>query len=210
MKYQIYVLIDPRDLKVRYIGLTCTSLKRRLATHLSKAKNNYFNYQKDNWVRSLLLHNCKPIIRRLQYVDTLIEGRKQERFLITKYRNRLFNINDTGRNGKNTVVSEERKRTISKTLKEKYKKGLGNVARKEIYVYNLNGRYLFSFPSGMIASKSLGINYSAIYKCTSGLSVQYAGYQFSTEKVERMKDNFKNVKLIKDTSVQDFCRLPQK
>lgn len=59
---KIYELRDPRDLecKPRYVGITTTSLKRRLGIHLQKhrLKNNT---HKNNWIKSLLKDGIKPL-----------------------------------------------------------------------------------------------------------------------------------------------------
>ena len=64
-------------------------------------------------------------------------------------------------------------------------------------------RYLNSYKSGMIAAKNLDINYSAIYKCTSGITPQCTGYQFSLIKIDKMPVCKKKPLKIKDLSVQD-------
>ena len=38
MQIQVYCLIDPRNLKIRYIGITCQPLTSRLANHIHASK----------------------------------------------------------------------------------------------------------------------------------------------------------------------------
>lgn len=188
MKINIYVLIDPITLKVRYIGRTSTDLNQRLGTHLSKAKNNYTRTHKDNWLRSLLEKGQKPIIRNLCSVDGWQESHQVERFLINRYCDRLLNHDDRGEGSKNHIVTDKAKRLISESLKKQYSENnMPNVARKEVHVYDLDGNYLSTYKSGKTATDSLGIAYSAIHKCTSGIHRQQRGYQFSFIKLEKMK-----------------------
>ena len=186
------MLIDPINLRVRYIGRTSTDLLQRLGTHLSKAKNNYTITHKDNWLRSLLEKGEKPIIRNLCIVEGWQESHIVERFLINKYCGRLLNHDDRGEGSKNHIVSDKAKRLISESLKKQYlENDMPNPARKVIHVYDKDGKYINTYISGMQAAIALDVNYSAIYKCTSGLRDHYRGYQFNLIKVESMKQILK-------------------
>lgn len=203
MEVKIYALIDPNSMRVRYIGRTKSSLVKRLSEHVSKSRLNYNNTHKSNWIKSLLKVNSKPYIRQLCVVDGWKESHDKERALIHKYRDRLLNHDDRGEGSKNHIVGEEYKRAISDTLKAKYASGeLKNPSSKQVHVYNLHGDYLSSYESGADASTQIGIAYSAIYKCTSGLAKQYAGYQFSLEKVDSMPTITKKSKVIHNQAVQ--------
>ena len=63
MKIKIYCLYEPNTCKIRYIGRTKNSLKERLNLHLTKARNNYSNSYKENWIRKLYKTSNK-IVRR--------------------------------------------------------------------------------------------------------------------------------------------------
>lgn len=187
MIVRIYALVDPFTLRIRYIGRTRCSLDKRLGEHVSKSRLNYNNTHKSNWIKSLLKVNSKPYIRLLCIVEGWEESHIIERRLISKYKDRLLNHDDRGEGTKNHVVTEDHRLTISETLKRKYKSGeIVNPASKRVYVYNSRGEYIGEYEDGRKASKELGIAYSAIYKCTSGATIQYAGLQFSHTKVESM------------------------
>jgi DNA endonuclease I-like protein/GIY-YIG catalytic domain-containing protein len=64
----IYVLIDPRNGEVRYIGQTRQLPTRRLSEHIWAANRKDSTTHKDNWIRSLLSNKCKPEIKTLKKV----------------------------------------------------------------------------------------------------------------------------------------------
>lgn len=187
---KIYALIDPITLKVRYIGRTTSSLKKRLSEHISKAKhcNNYTH--KENWIRSLLKINSKPYIRCLTTINGWQESYKFECELIRKYKDRLVNDYDKGP-GYMRDMTEQQKLKISKTLKQRYKEGLHNPARKIVYAYNKDGSFYKEFISIRQAAKELGYYFKVISKqLNSGKDLKHMkkDYQFSFVKVEKMKD----------------------
>lgn len=55
----IYTLTDPRDLRVRYVGVT-GSPKFRLRSHIHNSKSG--STSKDLWIRELMREQCKPIL----------------------------------------------------------------------------------------------------------------------------------------------------
>lgn len=57
MKTFIYILIDPRDNQVKYVGKT-NNVKRRYSQHISLASKN--KTYKTNWLSSLIIMNLKP------------------------------------------------------------------------------------------------------------------------------------------------------
>lgn len=63
----VYMLIDPNDQKVKYVGITRKSPEERLRIHIRDAKarlrkENYLS-KKDKWLLGLALSNKKPIIK---------------------------------------------------------------------------------------------------------------------------------------------------
>ncbi len=56
-----YALVDPRDSKIRYIGIT-KHLKLRLTEHIRIAKNDSdTNIHKRSWIKQLLNLGLEPI-----------------------------------------------------------------------------------------------------------------------------------------------------
>lgn len=105
----IYVLVDPRDGDVRYVGQTRNTLRRRLSDHARGVGSCYRAY----WVQSLVRTGWKPIIRLLQCVLES-EANAAERYWISFLKThgcRLVNSTDGGDGVLN--LSEEAKSRIS-------------------------------------------------------------------------------------------------
>lgn len=186
MKVNIYALVDPLTLKIRYIGRTKCSLKKRLAEHISKAKSLRDKTHKENWINSLLKINSKPYIRLLTVVEGWDYSHEFEINLIDKYKNRLLNHNDKGK-GCLKQVSEDQRLRISNTLKEYYKYNEIQTKTK-VYVYNYDGSFFKEFNSIKEASISLNIYHGTISKHLTKVSKtpNRIKMQFSYTKVEYM------------------------
>lgn len=125
---QIYVLKDPLDGRVRYVGKTSACLKKRLLGHLSKDNGNN---QKKIWIKFLSLRGLKPIIESIELCNDL-NWAERERFWINKYRliyRDLLNIMDGGepgnlealKNWRESMTVEEYSDFCKKTFTEQRK-----------------------------------------------------------------------------------------
>jgi hypothetical protein len=157
MEVKIYVLRNPEDLEIRYIGRTKNPLKIRLSGHLNKARRNKFKTHKDNWILSL---EIKPIIELIEIVIGWEESYKREQQLIKEYIKkgyRLTNLHDRGTRGLLRDISEEQKLKISKKVKQLHKEGKLHCGRKSVDVYDLEGNFINNFDSYKKASEFIGI-----------------------------------------------------
>lgn len=127
MTIYIYSLNDPDTDEIKYVGKT-NDPKRRIAEHLIDRTKSY----KNSWIKGLLQKNKNP---NLKIIEECFESNweERERYWIKYYKDlgySLTNLTDGGegvslpgdkhpQHGK--PISEERKRKMSKTLKEKYK-----------------------------------------------------------------------------------------
>lgn len=107
----LYVLVDPRDGTVRYVGKTKYTLKDRLRRHLTNPRNNHLAC----WVRSLKELGLTPIIEEIERVEDSNDKdwQRLERYWISFYRNMecyLVNLDSGGTGGK--LRSEETKMKI--------------------------------------------------------------------------------------------------
>lgn len=219
----IYVLIDPITLKVRYIGRTRSSLKKRLCEHISKTKlhkkTNKKLTHKENWILKLLKFNSKPYIKKVITLNcSWEESHKLERELISKYRDsrNLTNSDDLGP-GRYKLVSKEQKKSISKTLKEGYRTGrIKSFSEKEVYCYNLQGDFVKKFDSVKQCSEELNISKSSITRILKKKYLQCKGYRFYYKKQESItyisnpKATRNQVKLVfKDGSTKTFISLAE-
>lgn len=161
MEIKIYGLYDPRNSKIRYIGRTRTSLKRRLGQHLSKARNFYNNSHKENWLRFLLKNGIKPGIVLLTTIEaTWEDSHNFEKDLIEKHwkKHKLVNGVDAGPGILLKNISEENEKERIKKIKkhfnrEENKKNFYN----KVYSYNLDGTFYKEFESVSFIEAELGI-----------------------------------------------------
>ena len=77
---------------------------------------------------------------------------------------------------KGKVRSEEVRKKLSKTFKDKYKSGeLMPKNTRPVAQYDLSGKLLGIWQSVASAGSELGINNSGIYKCAQGTLKTYKG-----------------------------------
>lgn len=201
MKVIIYALVDPITCKVRYIGRTSVSTSARLSKHIHDAKYNKRKTHKEDWIRSLLKINCKPLIRKLTEIEGWEESYELEVSLIEKYKDRLTNYYDKGM-GYLRQCREEDRIKISNTLKSKYAQGtIDKPIGKTIYVYNRDGSFYNEYVSVSEACAKLGVGRTTIKRHINGYHPSFdsptadgrkrclkGNYQFSTVKVDKMHD----------------------
>ena len=63
--YQIYALIDPRDMSIRYIGFSFDAQNRLYRHLMNKSTNQY----KKHWIESLRKLGLAPILQVLETID---------------------------------------------------------------------------------------------------------------------------------------------
>lgn len=117
--YNFYVLKDPRDNQIKYVGITSRSLEQRLLEHSNHEplKRTY----KANWIKSLKKEGASPIIELL-YAKTcnLEEALQEEQALIKEYlkegvkltnsigvfthANTLLNLRKMGKNARKKII----------------------------------------------------------------------------------------------------------
>lgn len=118
----IYVLKDPRNDEIRYVGKSIHSSDERLARHLwpsSLTGNNH----RERWIYSLVKQNLKPKIEVLEICQTPDELSKAEIFHIDRLiRMGVSLTNETpGGDGGGWKHTEESKEKIRKALTGKKK-----------------------------------------------------------------------------------------
>lgn len=78
----IYVLVDPRDGDIRYVGKTTQPLRVRWLQHLREARNSRTDKTyRAYWIRKLQQLQLKPIIRLIQYVPTPCEKEAEQHWI---------------------------------------------------------------------------------------------------------------------------------
>lgn len=201
MEVKIYALVDPITCRVRYIGRTSVSLNDRLSQHIHRARYGKAKTHKEDWIRSLLKINCRPLVRQLCIIEGWEESYEFECNLIEKYKDRLTNFYDKGQGSLRTCREEDRIK-ISNSLKQGYSQGtIQRPKGKTIYVYNKDGSFYNEYPSIQETSRQLGMFFSTVKKHINGSLPDpniptkdgrkrhlKTGYQFSAVKVEKMHD----------------------
>lgn len=158
MIVKIYVLKDLDTSETRYVGRTKNSLNVRLNGHFSKAKKNLKKTYKDNWILSL---NKKPIIELLEEVDGWEESYKREQEIISDYLSkgfRLVNLHDRGEGGLMRNFSDEQRRKISESVTKLHKQGKLSCGRKQITLFDLNGKKIKVFRSFKECAEYIGVS----------------------------------------------------
>jgi hypothetical protein len=213
MKVKIYALYEPHTCKIRYIGRTRSSLNKRLSQHISKARNNYNNSHKENWIRKLLKNGIRPKIRLLEIVDGWLESHKREKHLIQEHFNshNLVNADDRGPGNCNKNNTVKRENLRIKKIKEYYSKEENKSQfYNKLYCYNLFGKLHKEYKSVAFASKELGISKSRISNQMSrfdnyGMKINpIKNYFFSKKRYKVFPLNYDMAKQSNHTRVKIF------
>lgn len=88
---KLYVLIDPRDTMVRYVGITHVSLSTRLTQHISESKTVKRNHRR-HWINSLVVSDLRPRILEIASFETKEEAIKAEIEMIGELKNEGWNL----------------------------------------------------------------------------------------------------------------------
>lgn len=215
VKVSIYVLYDPRDCKIRYIGRTSKKVvKHRLIEHITKAKyyNIYYPGKKEshkvNWINKLLKEGVEPCIKTIATVVGWTESHNLERSIINKYKDtrNLVNSDDRGEGLKNKVVSDEEKLKISNSLKIYYTTNLNNKA-KSIEVYDLDGNYITTYKSATEFANILNIVTRKITRVANG---EYGRTQIQGYQLKYVGDTRVITKLVKKERKKTFITKKRK
>lgn len=97
MKY-IYLLIDPINNIVRYVGAT-TNPKTRFTQHIKDAskEKKTGKTDKQKWILKLIGKKLKPKMKIVGKYENLGEARKQEEKEVIKHIKTIYNIHMPGR-----------------------------------------------------------------------------------------------------------------
>lgn len=186
----IYVLIDPRDNEVRYVGKT-SNPKYRLSGHISECKKESTKHYRARWIRSLLKDNIKPIIKFIKACP-LNDFEKFETEYIKIFKSdKLTNSDETGQ-GNSCRIKE----VIDRMSKPKSRK---------VYQYDLDGNFLKEFRSARVAAKELNTNHGGISRCCNGEYKHTQGFIFKYEKniIEKVENPNSIKKIVIELDIFD-------
>ena len=189
-----YVLKDPRDMEVKYVGRS-VSPKSRYRNHLCSGRKEGKKNKKEAWINSLIKIGMKPvmeIIEEFTNYTTIEEVQKRETELIDKYKI-LFDLkNVRDRTEGNYFFTEEVRKKMSdaqkgntnkrgKKISEESKYYCGNARRgkkqsdeekkkrwKPVLQYDKEGNFLKEWESASSAAKFYNTHQSCISFAASG------------------------------------------
>lgn len=175
--FKFYVLIDPRDSLIKYVGRT-VDLKNRFRNHIYEARKNNRN-KRERWIVSLLRRNLEPELKVIyEKVCTLSQAISIERMLVKKIGKRY-------------------------TLKNEPDHYLGAMFNgTPVHQYSLTGEYLATYPNANQAQIKTGVKDVNITRCCknpNGYGTKTAGgYFWSYIKYKRYPheylQNWRNLK----------------
>jgi hypothetical protein len=90
--FHIYHLVDPRDAKVRYVGMT-RNPKSRFRSHIAEAHERD-NTDKKRWIRELLAAGMQPVLAIVGNAPTELEARAIESHECKRNLATIFNVHD--------------------------------------------------------------------------------------------------------------------
>lgn len=169
---KIYVLLDPRDLRVRYVGVTSQKLNRRLTGHLGDIKLKGKNSYKINWLKELKILGLKPIIRQIEEVEHS-EWEIREKYWYSYFKSKTDLTNS--RDGGAGIVINRTDLSIERSSQAKF---------KTTYQFTLEGTFLKEWPCVRDAQLHFtGKTKGSIKMCLRGKSKSAYGYLWSYKRV---------------------------
>lgn len=155
----IYALLDPRDNKIRYIGLTGRTPNARLGYHIRESRVPSNEEYKNRWIRKLTRLGMKPSIKVLLRAK-YDELSKLEIDYISHYRTfcKLTNISDGGDGATGNTWSMEARRRFSEKMTGKKKPYL----YKSIRLIDNKTGDSYEFSNRVEAAKFVGCYHGSI------------------------------------------------
>lgn len=115
----IYSLIDPITKEIRYIG-KANNLKNRLWAHINEARNIKTKSHKNNWIRSLLRKEVKPIINLIEEVS-IENWINREIYWIAYFKNEGYDLLNMTQGGECGIISDKCRNALIKYGKRRKK-----------------------------------------------------------------------------------------
>lgn len=166
-KFYFYVLIDPRNYNISYIGRTVDP-QNRYRNHIYEAKKNNRN-KRERWIFKLLKLNLKPIMKViLEKITTLKDAIEIEKYLVIKY-SEIYNLKNSPDNYLGAVLT-------------------GN----KVYKYDLNCNYICSYMNSNQAYIQTKIKDSSILKCCKNQTKSAGGFLWSFNKYKKYPYKYNN------------------
>ncbi len=114
-------------------------------------------------------------------------------------------MRESGKRLSQIPITEERRKKYSEYRKNHPETWIGGWNKKEVHQYDINGKYIASYPSAIDAANALGINISSdISNCIKGNIASAGGFFWRSEKLEYI--DISNYKIVKTKhGMRVFC-----
>jgi len=196
----IYVLIDPRNNEIRYVGKTIQKLHRRLSRHLNHKNKSH----KKSWIDGLKKEGLKPIIDILDVVPEQ-EWVFWEKYYISLFKTWGFDLlNHTNggdgvergtkpwnwglkgvlksnsgsfKKGERRSVKNEFKKGERRSVKTEFKKGELPHNTMKVGLYDLNNKLIEVFESQKDLYKNYNLKQQTVSKAIKRGSVVLKKYK---------------------------------
>lgn len=165
--FYFYVLIDPRDNKIKYVGRT-VDINNRFRNHIYEAKKNNRN-KRERWIISLLRRNMKPIMKVIYTLTCSLDEAIQTEKMLVKKLSKRFELKNEPDNYLGAILTG-----------------------RKVYQYSLDGDFIKEFPNSNQAKISTGIHDAAIISNCKKVCNSAGGYVWSFHKVENVGSYNKN------------------
>jgi peptide methionine sulfoxide reductase MsrA len=106
--HQIYLLIDPTDTTVRYVG-NSKNPKSRLKQHIKESMERQ-NTAKKKWIYTLVQRNYHPIIQVVAQIMDPAEARIKESEVCHQYRSTILNLHDPKKGARDFHIQDKQKK----------------------------------------------------------------------------------------------------
>lgn len=200
MKTNIYVLIDPRNNQIKYLGKTIKPLNKRLSSHMSDNSKS----KKSSWIKSLKSQNLKPIIKLIDTIEK--DWQFWEEYWITNIKMLgidLLNHTNGGEGMYGYIPTQETREKWSKAFKnrklsQEWKNKISKSLSIPINVYSLDGKKIYKFDSIIKSAEFLKVNKSHICECCKGKlkSVNNLVFRYQNDSFNKFDINWNSKKEI--------------
>lgn len=168
INFKIYVLKEPDNKTIRYVGLTKQPLKQRFYHHLRDRDKTH----KASWIKSLKKKGINPIMELLLENLTFEEAIKMEKLYIKKFKEEGYDLTNHSLGGEGSYGykwTDAQRKKLSESQKERFKNNpLSNGHRRDVFQFTKDGSFIKKYISSREAERITGSNQSNIIECCLG------------------------------------------
>lgn len=186
----VYILIDPRDHIIRYVGITSKTAEHRLRMHIKDAKTrrkqNVYLSNKDKWLLELFSLEMRPIIKIAAEGLNKPDAELRERQLIAEYKRlyeggTLYNVQEGGDYYSLQATPWNRGQHNCYTEDFILNNRIAQPNCKTVYRFDKKGNLIDVWPSVRRLCDELNFDRRAVMRCLKGEKyfMSHKGFMFS-------------------------------